>query len=65
MATLADVRELTEGDPVEIWLNPSGRIVARAFNECRNNFTDVDIAALLSWAAATEINFDGRGVAAL
>jgi hypothetical protein len=49
IATLANVREWTEGEPVEVWLNRRGRIVIRAFNECGNNSTDVDLFDLLAW----------------
>lgn len=50
LATLNGVREHTEGSLVELWLNRSGRVVIRAFNECDNNHTDVDLIDLLHWA---------------
>lgn len=50
IATLADVREINEGSPVEIWLGSSGRAVVRAYNECGNNYTEVDLLDLLDWS---------------
>lgn len=50
IATLGDVRELIEGEPVELWMSETGRVVVRAFNECRNNYTDVDLLGLLEWS---------------
>jgi hypothetical protein len=50
IATLNDVREYTDNDPVELWLNDKGRIVIRAYNECQYNYTDVDLIDLLCWA---------------
>jgi hypothetical protein len=50
LATLEGVREHTEHDLVELWLNKAGRIVVRAYNECHNNFTDVDLVELFDWA---------------
>jgi hypothetical protein len=49
IATLDGVQELTERAPVELWVNANGRLVVRAFNECGNNYTDVGLAALLTW----------------
>jgi len=49
ITSLLSVREWCEGEPVELWLNRSGRLVLRAFNECGNNFTDVDVFDLLEW----------------
>lgn len=49
LAELTGVREHTEGDAVELWMNQTGRIVIRAFNECHNNCTDVDLSDLLEW----------------
>ena len=34
---------------VELWVNKAGRVVVRAFNECHNNYTDVDLDDLLLW----------------
>ena len=65
LATLTNVRELTEGDPVEIWTDPVGRLVVRAFNECRNNFTDVDLTRLLAWAVGNGVESDGGDLATL
>jgi hypothetical protein len=49
LAVLPDVREYTEGETVELWLNRYGRVVIRAYNECGNNYTDVDLDGLLDW----------------
>lgn len=49
VATLPSVREYTEGEPVELWVGTNGRVVLRAWNECRNNYTDVDLFDLLDW----------------
>jgi hypothetical protein len=44
------VREHSEGAPVELWRdNETGRLVIRAYNECRNNSTQVDLWDLLDW----------------
>ena len=48
IATLLDVREHTERLDVELWLNPNYRLVVRAYNECGNNYTDVDLFDLLA-----------------
>lgn len=68
LATLVDVREHTEGAAVELWLKRSGRVVVRAFNECGNNYTDIDLLDLLNWTKGNPL--DGmedvaRGIAAL
>ena len=45
----AGVREYVEGDPVELWRSDdTGRLVIRAYNERRNNFTEVDLWDLLA-----------------
>jgi len=49
IATLPGIREYGEGEPVEIWLRGNGRVVIRAWNECGNNHTDVDLFDLLDW----------------
>lgn len=49
IATLEGVRELTEREPVEIWINADGVIAVRAYNECRNNYTEVELAGLIEW----------------
>lgn len=49
IADLVGVREYSEGDPVELWINTEGRVVVRAFNECLCNRTDVDLFDLLDW----------------
>jgi hypothetical protein len=50
IAVLAGVREHCEGMAVELWLGRSGRVVVRAYNECGNNCTDVDLMDLIAWA---------------
>jgi hypothetical protein len=55
LATLVGVREHSEGSAVELWLNRSGRVVVRAFNECGNNYTEVDLFDLLSWAKGPRV----------
>lgn len=50
VATLNEVRELTEGEPVELWVTETGRIVVRAFNECGNNYTEVDLLSVIEWS---------------
>ena len=47
LATIDAVRELSEGEPVELWFTVDGVVVVRAFNECRNAYTDIDIYTLL------------------
>jgi hypothetical protein len=49
IVNLNTVREHNEGDPVELWFNRAGRIVVRAYNECHNNCTDVDLLDLSEW----------------
>lgn len=49
LAVLSGVREYMEREAVELWLNRYGRVVIRAYNECRNNHTDVDLTDLLDW----------------
>lgn len=49
LATLPSVREYVAGEAVEIWLKRSGRIAVRAYNECGNNFTEIDLIDLLDW----------------
>lgn len=50
IATLDGVRELTEGEPVELWMSDTGRVVVRAYNECGNNYTEVDLLGLIEWS---------------
>ena len=50
LATLADVPELTEGEPTELWLTAEGRVVVRAFNECRNAYTELDLLGVIAAA---------------
>ena len=47
LATLSRVREYCEHEPVELWLSSTGRITIRAWNECGNNYTDIDLIDLL------------------
>lgn len=68
IAVLAGVREHMEGSPVELWLNDSGRIVLRAYNECQNNCTDVDLDDLINWLRVGSwggVAEHDRGIAAL
>jgi hypothetical protein len=69
LAVLSGVREQNEHEPVELWLNESGRVVVRAFDECLNNYTDVDLADLLDWlrsGSASKALENGKyGIAAL
>ena len=46
IATLPGVREYNEREPVELWFR-GGRVILRAFNECHNNHTDVDLGDLI------------------
>lgn len=46
---IPDVREYVEGAPVELRISPHGRQVLRAYNECGNNYTEVDLEDLLKW----------------
>jgi hypothetical protein len=48
IATLPGVREYNEREPVELWFR-GGRVTLRAFNECHNNYTDVDLDDLLTY----------------
>ena len=59
VATLAGVREYSEGDPVELWVNAAGRLIVRAYNECGYSFTDVDLLDLLAWAKTGKPENDG------
>ena len=61
IATLPGVREHNEGEPVELWFNENGRVVIRAWNECHNNYTDVDLFDLLEWAKTEPEIADARG----
>jgi hypothetical protein len=49
IATL-ELRELSEGEPVELWMSETGMVVVRAYNECGNNYTDVGLLGLLEWS---------------
>ena len=50
IAKLDTVRELTEGEPVEIWINETGNLLVRAYNECGNGYTEIDLVQLVEWA---------------
>jgi hypothetical protein len=60
LAELPSVREYGEGAAVELWRNVNGRLVIRAYNDCRNNITDVDLLDILDWLRAGQ----GAGVVA-
>lgn len=68
IAVMVGVREHTENEPVELWLNGDGRTVIRSYNECGNNCTDIDLADLMDWLRSGTnegvLGF-GRGIAAL
>lgn len=49
ITTLPDVREWNDGMPVELWINRSGRLVLRSYNEDGHNSTEVDVLDLLDW----------------
>ena len=51
LCDLVGVREYGEGlFPVELWrTGPLGRLIIRAYNECGNNYTDVDLLDILKW----------------
>jgi hypothetical protein len=51
LATMTGVKEYTDGDQVEIWLNDIGRVVIRAYNEGGNNYTEVDLVHVLEWGS--------------
>jgi hypothetical protein len=47
---MVGVRECSEGlFPVELWRNSEGILVIRAYNECGNNCTDLDLWSLIDW----------------
>lgn len=46
LAVLENVFEITEGEPVEIWCR-DGKAVLVAYNECRNNRTEICLKSLL------------------
>lgn len=44
------VREYMDGETVELGRSEiSGRLVVRAYNECGNNFTEVDLFDVVAW----------------
>jgi hypothetical protein len=48
VAVLNGVREYAEGLDVELWRNQRGRLIVRAYNECGNAYTNVDLLDLIS-----------------
>ena len=40
---LSGVREYTEGHPVQLGRRHDGRLTIIAYNECGNNYTEVDL----------------------
>lgn len=52
IAVLDAVREYSEKDAVELWLHENGRVVIKAYNECHNNCTEIDLVDLLQWSAS-------------
>lgn len=61
IATLPGVREYTEGAPVELWFNEDGRVVIRAWNECHNNYTEVDLFDIVEWMKTAPEILNDRG----
>lgn len=57
VAVLETVLELGEEEPVEIWVR-SGRLVLVAYNECRNNQTEINLADLLDALRGVLSNFN-------
>jgi hypothetical protein len=50
ICNMAGVREYTDGDAIEHTRHDgTGRLVIRAFNECGNNYTQVDLLDLIEW----------------
>lgn len=46
---VTSIRERAEGAPVELWREDNtGKVFVRAYNECHNNYTDVELAALVA-----------------
>jgi hypothetical protein len=46
------VREYCDGEPVALVEAENGRLAVRAWNECRNNITDVDLLDVIAWVRA-------------
>lgn len=47
---IVGVKECDEGYPVELMRHPeTGVLVVRAWNECQNNTTSVDLWSLIEW----------------
>lgn len=67
IAVLDGVHEHTERYPVELWINKSGRVVVRSYNECGNNYTDVDLSELMDWLRSGPNRgvIDGAGITTL
>jgi hypothetical protein len=51
LCEMAGVREHSEHFPVELWRN-HGRLVIRAYSECGNNATDLDLFDLVVWLSS-------------
>lgn len=49
LCVLNRVREHGHGEAVELWRTLNGRLVIRAYNECGNASTYVDLWDLLEW----------------
>ena len=50
LCEMVSVREWSEGHAVELWRDEkSGRLVIRAYSECGNSATDVDLWDVLDW----------------
>lgn len=65
IGVMQGVVEYGEEDPVELWVNETGRFVIKATNECGNNCTDIDFLSLIDWMNSKEgrevLNFIRRG----
>lgn len=65
IGVMQGVVEYCEKDPVELWVNETGRFVIKATNECGNNCTDIDFLSLIDWMNSKEgrevLNFIRRG----
>jgi hypothetical protein len=42
----------------ELWRTAFGKLVVRAYNECGNNYTDVDLWSLLAWLKTGPIRLE-------
>lgn len=59
------VREYGERATVELWRGETGRLVLRAYNECGNNYTEIDLWDVMDWLSLGPrggiLLADGRG----